>query len=240
MIEQLWKIIQNLTLDNWIAIAAIIVPIIGLTMKWLWRVINRKIEVITPSLDDRFAKLNRQIKARPFLDSNGRLSAESILENHRVLFQGERIEGGKFREQDVYITCFRVSDDLRGTALVKEAWGVFDDNKTTNLMPHEKVQLTLRDIINDWNQKVSKVKHYGDKEKIEFISRFHTYFEMIHPFLDGNGRIGRMLLEEQLCYLFEKIVSFRPNLKDYYDSVKLAAKGNEQDLRNLINSEIKK
>lgn len=162
--------------------------------------------------------------------------------NHRVLFQDEQIEGGKFRDKDVYISCFRVSDDddLGGTTLVEKPWVASDNNKTTNLMPREKVQLTLRDIINDWNQKVSKVKHYGDKEKIEFISRFHIYFEMIHPFLDGNGRIGRMLLEEQLCYLFDKIVSFRPNLKDYYDSVQLASRGNEHNLRKIIYNEIKK
>ncbi|MBS0498139.1 MAG: Fic family protein [Proteobacteria bacterium] len=236
--------IENLTTSDWIAIAAIIVPLIFgalvVILKWLWKVIShRKIEVVTPSLGDQFSKLNKQIKAKSFLNSNGKLSEESILENHRVLFQGEK-NAGKFREKNVYISCCRINDDLEGTVLVEQPHGIFVENKTTNLMSHEKIRLTLKSIIDDWNQKVSKVKHYGDKEKIEFIARFHIYFEMIHPFFDGNGRIGRMLLEEQLCYLFDKIIVFKPDLKDYYDSVQLASKGNEHDLRSLIYKEVKK
>lgn len=37
---------------------------------------------------------------------------------------------------------------------------------------------------------------YNEKEKIEFedIVEFHYYFEAIHPFQDGNGRVGRMIM----------------------------------------------
>lgn len=67
------------------------------------------------------------------------------------------------------------------------------------------VELTQSNIVDDWNNKVSKVSSYGQEEKVEFVSRFHIYFEMIPLFLDGSGRIGRALLEEQLSFLFDQV-----------------------------------
>lgn len=38
-----------------------------------------------------------------------------------------------------------------------------------------------------------------DKYSLERVSRFHLEFERIHPFNDGNGRIGRVLINAQLA-----------------------------------------
>lgn len=67
----------------------------------------------------------------------------------------------------------------------------------------------------------------------------HMQFEAIHPFLDGNGRIGRLLVTFYLCqqqvlrkpllYLSE---FFRANRQEYYD--RLSAVHNRDDLEGWL------
>lgn len=48
--------------------------------------------------------------------------------------------------------------------------------------------------------------HNTSKHTLEDLLSFHVAFERIHPFQDGNGRVGRLLLFKE-C-LREKIVPF--------------------------------
>ncbi len=62
------------------------------------------------------------------------------------------------------------------------------DTKTT---PPERVEEEMKELI----------KSYHDSEKIHPLERaaiFHGGFEAIHPFEDGNGRVGRLLINVML------------------------------------------
>ena len=56
------------------------------------------------------------------------------------------------------------------------------------------VKMLLQEAVRTYNQDVSR-------NFIEKIALFHLEFERIHPFCDGNGRIGRVLINQQLANL---------------------------------------
>ena len=58
---------------------------------------------------------------------------------------------------------------------------------TTNYL---KVPKLMREIVREINHK--------DSDIISQIANIHSRFEQIHPFSDGNGRIGRLLIQTML------------------------------------------
>lgn len=58
-----------------------------------------------------------------------------------------------------------------------------------------------------------------DVHIIEKISHFHLDFETIHPFCDGNGRLGRILINFQLLQMgFPKIIIRNKEKKTYFEA----------------------
>ena len=121
-------------------------------------------------------------------------SIEDLLNAHRLMMNGLIPENGKFRSGSV---------------------GIFDGNALVHMAPPAKfVSQQMKDLI-DW---------YKDSAVHPLIKSavFHYEFEFIHPFSDGNGRVGRMwhsLLLAQWKELFywlpiEELIQSRQ--KDYY------------------------
>ncbi|MBO5163841.1 MAG: Fic family protein [Ruminococcus sp.] len=71
----------------------------------------------------------------------------------------------------------------------------------------------MAELVLDYNEK------YGAADIIELASELHLRFESIHPFIDGNGRTGRLLLNFELmkCGLLPVNIKFTDRVK-YYDS----------------------
>jgi len=53
------------------------------------------------------------------------------------------------------------------------------------------------ECLSNWE----KYYHYEEKDALIQLAILHAQFELIHPFLDGNGRIGRILIP---LFLFDK------------------------------------
>lgn len=51
-----------------------------------------------------------------------------------------------------------------------------------------EVEIRIEELLDEWE---------ASKKELEDVMRFHANFEKIHPFQDGNGRIGRFLMLKQ-------------------------------------------
>ena len=83
-----------------------------------------------------------------------------------------------------------------------------------------------QEVKNMMNQLISFIKNNKKMNPVELSARVHYKFEKIHPFGDGNGRIGRLLMNHILWYSrYPMIIIEYKKRKSYYKALQKDEEG---------------
>lgn len=88
---------------------------------------------------------------------------------------------------------------------------------------------------------LSWYKHSKKLHPLELAAVFHCIFERLHPFFDGNGRIGRLLLNFILLKRnYPLVIIQNKNKRRYYNALRRADGGNYLYMVKYLFSEMEK
>ena len=140
-------------------------------------------------------------------------SSRLIKQTHSILLQGVR---GEHKQPG----SFRKSQNWIGGASINDAIFI------------PPVHTSVRDYMSDLEKFAHGTEFYFPE--LLKIALMHYQFETIHPFLDGNGRVGRLMIT---LYLVEKNILKKPilylsdfferNKTLYYDNLTRAREKND-------------
>jgi hypothetical protein len=87
----------------------------------------------------------------------------------------------------------------------------------------------------DWVTQVNQLRQSSETPFVERLAIVHNGFETIHPYLDGNGRTGRLLLNLLLVRLgYPPAIVFKNERARYLKAMRKADQGDYGPLGELI------
>jgi len=137
--------------------------------------------------------------------SRREIEEKDVLETHRIIFEGIDDNAGTYRKGQVRIA---------GADFIPP--------------PPEEIRSRITDL-SDWlHENVEELR------SIEIAAVFHHRFEQIHPFSEGNGRVGRLLMN---CILLKHgypfVVVLKDDRKKYYKALHDGDHGNLMPVVNF-------
>ncbi|MFH1142449.1 MAG: Fic family protein [Candidatus Uhrbacteria bacterium] len=168
-------------------------------------------------------------------------STLTIAETERILLELDLAREVSLREVFEAKNLARVSEYIRKRALEKKI------DQEVILLLHKMLLMNINeDIAGRWRlageyvrvgthiaAAPEKIEGLIQKSLVDYeskpddyfldkITRFHLEFESTHPFVDGNGRIGRAIINYQLFHLgFPPIIVRNKGKQKYYDGFKM-------------------
>ncbi|KXB08308.1 hypothetical protein AKJ56_01555 [candidate division MSBL1 archaeon SCGC-AAA382N08] len=179
-----------------------------ITRKEAEKILIDKQSVANKPTRDVMETIQHEQAFRSLLDRQGReITLETILELHEEVFRGILKDAGQWRRVNVRIKGAKFSPP-RMEKVVQE--------------------------MENWKEEYRQ-KDVEGGEVFNLGAWMHYEFERIHPFSDGNGRVGRLVLNLHFLNRNWPPIHVLPRHKDdYLDSLNEAANENFDPLKNFL------
>ena len=143
------------------------------------------------------------------LIKNSMITESNILELHRLFyFRIDIKKAGKYRKQQVYIS---------GTDYLPPKYN------------------DIPGLMKDFVSSISEIK--ATLHPVTLAAKLHERIATIHPFIDGNGRTARLVMNLSLLQDGYPIIIIPPILRnDYIISIRLANTGDTEPFFNFISN----
>jgi len=178
-----------------------------LTLKETRLVIREGITIRGKSLSEHLEAKNHPA-AITYIENmvKDNITEENVLELHRILFSGFCEGAGSYRNGQVYL-------------------------EGRDIMPPPAFEVPqLIGTLLDWMK-----ENPEELRPIELAAVFHHRFVEIHPFDDGNGRVGRLLMNLLLIKAGYPLTIIKTvDRRRYYDSLQKADNGNPCPIVNFV------
>jgi Fic family protein len=146
-------------------------------------------------------EVQNYLKVKEYRDSyEGKVTIPFILRLHELIMNNIDVESaGRFRRID--------GIGIRGLDLA--------------LTPAIEIERELQGIIDEYYANIKEGWHPFEEAVL-----FHYRFEMIHPFTDGNGRVGREILNYMLTRAkYPRLIVTKADREDYITALQCGNQG---------------
>lgn len=98
------------------------------------------------------------------------------------------------------------------------------------------------DVAEEMNELLSELTGIQDRDALTAAAYFHAKFENIHPFADGNGRVGRLAMNYFLIrHMHPPITIHEDDRRGYYEALEAWDASQDLDpLRNFLREQTEK
>jgi Fic family protein len=187
-----------------------------LTLRETWFVLRRGMTIHGKSVKEHLEAINHMEAVQlveEIIKSKKRITENSVLKMHAIIM--DKIDpqhAGFYRHETVFIG---------GSKLIPPPW--------------KDVPRLMKSVYKELN---SRAKGIG---AVYSAVKVHHETTRIHPFLDGNGRLARLLMNLRLMRAgFPPTILRRKERRAYYSALEKADKGDYRPLAMLIGKDIEK